>query len=145
MSGISRNWSIVVMASMAMNFFVAGLFISSWVFPENPIQRFNMEMFREKPKLGGMGRQIFERYSDDIRPRIEALREANNAVGVALRADTFVEQDLSDALNALRTATLESQAAVHDSMIKSVKEMSRVQRNKFAEESLRFIGRRKGK
>ena len=147
MSGISRTWAIVVLGSLAGNFFIAGLLISSWAFggPGSPIDRFNGDRFRDQTQSDRMVRQITERHLANIRPSIQAVTEASRAVSLALAADPFVEQALVDALNALRTSTLESQAAMHDAMVESVRDMTPAQRRELAAESRRSPGRLQGR
>ena len=147
MSGMSRTWAIVVLGSLAVNFFIAGLLISSWAFggPGNPMDRFNGDRFRDQSQSDRMVRQITERHGANIRPSIQAVTEARRAVSAALDADSFVEQALVDALNGLRTSTLESQAAMHDAMVQSVRSMTPAQRRELAAESRRSPGRLVGR
>ena len=147
MSGISRTWTIVVLGSLAVNFFIAGVLISSWAFGGlgNPIDRFNGERFRNQTQSDRMVRQITERHRADIRPSIQAVKEASRAVSAALAADPFDEQALVDALDALLTSTFESQAAMHDVMVESVRAMTPAQRRELAAESKRRAGRLLGR
>jgi uncharacterized membrane protein len=147
MIGLSRTWSIVVLGSLAVNFFIAGVLISSWAFggPGNPIDRFNGERFRNQSQSDRMVRQITERHAGEIRPHIQAVNEASRAVSEALAADPFDEQVLADALSTLRISTLESQAAMHDAMVESVREMSPAQRRELAAESRRSPRRMLGR
>jgi Spy/CpxP family protein refolding chaperone len=147
MSGISRTWTIVVLGSLAVNFFIAGVLISSWAFggPGNPIDRFNSERFRNQTQSDRMVRQITEHHGANIRPSIQAVTEARRAVSAALAADPFDEQALVDAFDALLTSTLESQAAMHDVMVESVRAMTPAQRRELAAESKRRAGRLLGR
>jgi len=139
MSGMSRTWAIVVLGSLAVNFFIAGLLISSWAFdgPGSPIDRLNGDQFRDQTQSNRMVRQITERHGANIRLNIQAVTEARRAASAALDADPFVEQALVDALNALRTSTLETQATMHDTMVESVRDMTPAQRRELAAESRR--------
>ena len=147
MNGLSRTWSIVVLGSLAVNFFIAGLLISNWAFEGrgNPIDRFNPDRFRNQSESARMVRQITERHEGEIRPHIQAVNAASRVVSEALAADPFDEQALAEALSALRTSTLESQAAMHDAMVETVREMSPSQRRELAAESRRSPGRMLGR
>jgi len=147
MSGISRTWAIVILGSLAVNLFIAGLLISSWALggPGNPMDRFNGDRFRDQSQSDRVVRKIIERHGANIRPSIQAVTEASREVSAALAADPFVEQAFVDALNGLRTSTLESQAAMHDAMVETVRGITPAQRRELAAEIRRIPGRLVGR
>lgn len=143
MSGISRFWAIALLGSLAVNFFVAGLVISGLAFDgrQNPARQFGIDGIRGDGQPDRIVRQITERYGGEIRPRIQEVNAASQAVTAALAADPFDEQALVDALDDLRVKTEESMRAMHDAMVQSVLAMSPSQRRELAAESRRSPGR----
>ncbi len=143
MSGLSRIWAIALVASLAANFFVAGLLISSWAFdgPRISGRQFGVERFRGSDQPDRIVGQIIERFDSEIRPHIQEVNAASQAVTEALAADPFDEQALIDALDHLRLMTGESQQAMHSAMVQSVLAMSPSQRHELAAASKRSPGR----
>jgi len=149
MRSLSRAWAAVLVTSLAMNLFVLGFIAANGVraaqMPAALVAKAEKAEKAEKatavkppaqaaaPQL----QRIVQINTKALRPTQLAVRKANDSVTAALLAEPYDAPQLARALEELRSATVNSQQAVHAAMLEAVTGMSAQQRTDFAEASKR--------
>ncbi len=146
MRSLSRAWAAVLVTSLAMNLFVLGFIAANGVrAAQMPAAKAEKAEKAEKatavkppaqaaaPQL----QRIVQINTKALRPTQLAVRKANESVTAALLAEPYDAPQLARALEELRSATVNSQQAVHAAMLEAVTGMSAQQRTDFAEASKR--------
>ncbi len=146
MNGIrSRRWAIALVASLALNLFMGGMFVASWGIQSglgddaapNPFAVFWARDSLGKP-AGAMLRRVWGRHAAEFRPRVREMRAARRHVSESLAADDFDRLALTEALADLRAKTLASQSAMHAALVDLAGELTVEERRNLAE-----VGRRR--
>ncbi len=146
MRSLSRAWAAVLVTSLAMNLFVLGFIAANGVraaqMPAALVAKAEKaeKATAVKPPAQAAAPQlqrIVQINTKALRPTQLAVRKANESVTAALLAEPYDAQQLAQALEELRSATVNSQQAVHAAMLEAVTGMSAQQRTDFAEASKR--------
>jgi len=138
-----RLLTALVVASLAVNLFLAGLLAGDWLMgrygPPPFAPAINPSWMRHAlgPDAERMVAPVMRRHMDEIREHIEATRRARRAVGAALTAEPFDRAALEDALARIRTQNAEAQAAFHGAFVDVADKLSPEQRAELAKESQR--------
>ncbi|MBM3508267.1 MAG: periplasmic heavy metal sensor [Alphaproteobacteria bacterium] len=147
--GLSRGWTAVLVASLALNLFVAGFVVAQVAWGDKvaaPAPVAEQAATPATPATPVVRRVVVEQ-NKALRPSMVAVRKANEAVTAALLAEPFDPAQLDAALEHLRTVTLASQTALHGTMLDAIAAMTPEQRRELAEASRRspadrvFLGR----
>lgn len=123
---LSGRWfAITLIASLAINLFLAGVIVSSLFFHRHgPHERFGRGYphHAARQALNDEARKqvdaIWREARPDLRTRIREVRRARRDVRQRLRADTLDQKALDEALAALRARSLEAQTAIHRTISK---------------------------
>lgn len=143
MRGLSRAWAAVLVTSLAMNLFVLGFIAASGVraaqMPAALVAKTEKASAVKPPAPAAAPQlqRIVQINTKALRPTQLAVRKANESVTAALLAEPYDAPQLARALEELRSATTNSQQAVHAAMLEAVTGMSAQQRADFAEASKR--------
>ncbi len=143
MRSLSRAWAAVLVASLAMNLFVLGFIAANGVraaqMPAALVAKAEKATAVKPPAQAAAPQlqRIVQINTKTLRPMQLAVRKANESVTAALLAEPYDAQQLAQALEELRSATVNSQQAVHAAMLEAVTGMSAQQRTDFAEASKR--------
>lgn len=140
-----RIWRVVLIASLATNLFVGGFVaaqemrgdrlvappVAATTATQNrPVARPPVAIPTEvRPAVA----RVVEQNDKLLRPNLTAVRKANELVTAALMAEPFDAERLNKALERLRSATTNSQRALHVTMIETIASMTPEQRRLFAE------------
>jgi len=122
----SRRLGYLLIASLAVNLFLGGLYAGQWLEdwrrgPESERaapMRFHLGRFVDHlPQASReVARQAVERHRAEIRGAIQGIREARRQAGTALRAEPFAPEELEAALTKLRGHAGEAHQAMHQAM-----------------------------
>ncbi len=146
MNGLkSRRWAIALVASLALNLFMGGMFVASWAIQgglgngaaANPFAVFWARDSLGAP-AGAMLRRVWGRHAAEFRPRVREMRAARRHVSESLAADDFDRAALTAAFADLRAKTLASQSAMHAALVDLAGELTVEERRSLAE-----VGRRR--
>lgn len=143
MKSLSRAWAAVLVVSLAMNLFVLGFLAANGVraaqSPVELVAQVEQAPAAAQPAQAAapQAQRIVQINTKALRPAQLAVRKANEAVTAALVAEPYDAERLERALQELRSATINSQQAVHAAMLDAVTGMSPEQRALFAEASKR--------
>lgn len=148
MTAISRPWALALLASVALNLFIGGMFAATLLQrghgPGPPPPQVGLGWAREA--LGEEGRPAIERvqrsHQETIRPRVRELRAAGRDVVARMDAEPFDRAALSQAFAELRTRTAASQAAIQEAIVDLAAELTPAERHRLAEFAARPRPRR---
>lgn len=140
----SRRLATVLALSLALNFFLGGMYFSGWLSQrqaaETPAAG-AFKMRRGRAALDEAAKPTFDavwaRHEDDIRPRVKAMREARREVRRLLQAEDFDAAALAAANAVLREKSEDAQSAVHAAMGEIAAALTPEQRLAFSEAVLR--------
>jgi uncharacterized membrane protein len=141
----SRRWAIALVASLALNLFLGGMFVASWgiqIGPRDDAAANPFAVFWARNALGepagAMLRRVWGRHAAEFRPRVREMRVARRHVSERLAAADFDRAALVEALADLRAKTLASQGAMHAALVDLAGELTVEERRDLAE-----VGRRR--
>ena len=140
MMNLSRGWAVLLLGSLALNFFGAGFLASNALFHvgavANPVATLAAQPATVSAQTAQaqspVVRKIVDTHGGVIAPRVRDMRAANEAVTAALTADPFDAGAFQRVLSDLRGRTIESQKAMHDALVTEAVGMSREQRHQLA-------------
>ncbi len=144
----SRRWAIALMASLALNLFLGGVFAASWrahddardTVAPNP-----MAVLWARESLGEPARatlrRIWAKHGAEVRPLVRQMRAARRQVSDQLAADDFDPEALARALADLRAKTQVSQSAMHAAMVELAADLTAEERRHLAKAGMHRHGR----
>ncbi|NQV21932.1 MAG: periplasmic heavy metal sensor [Rhodospirillales bacterium] len=163
MSALSpKRLSVLLFISLAANLFLGGLLIGSdmrhWIGGPAYFDGKGPGHNREPGKMGGprglMGmhrvlgpegqkaaREVMAGHREDMHPRFRAMRDAHRKVRDALMAEPFDINELQTAFATLRARGVETQTAVHETMIALAEQLDPSDRRNMAEHMPGAFGR----
>ena len=137
---LTTGWGWVLLASLALNLFIAGFLVSSSAFDAREPALTPAVTQGADGLVPPIVRRIVEDHQEMIMPASRALRSANREVSRSLKAEPSQSEVLAAAFENLRVRTQESQRSMHDAVLEASVAMSAEQRADLAEVILRGPG-----
>ncbi len=140
----SHRWAIALVASLALNLFLGGVFAANWrlhglgqdTFTANPFAVFWAREPLEEPARATF-RRIWTEHADELRPRVREMHAARRLVSERLADENFDPEELTRALTDLRAATQASQSAMHAALVELTADLTPEERRVLAEAGMR--------
>ncbi len=146
MNGSSSSARVWLVASLALNLFMAGAIAAQFLagrgpgFPHHsahgPAHSMHPRVLRAvlPEQDQAVLEETLQKHRPTIRPRVKALREARRGVAEALRAEPFERRNLEAALATLRVREAEMAAAAQGMTAELASRVSPQARSKLAEQ-----------
>ena len=138
-----RLLGVIVVISLAVNLFLAGLVGGDWIMgrpgppPFGPTMNFTWMRHALGPEAMPMIEPVMQRHRESMHRQVEGLRAQRREVGLALTAEPFERARLEGALARMRTQAMEAQTTFHGAFVDAVSNLTPEQRQELAKESQR--------
>jgi uncharacterized membrane protein len=149
MPQMSNRWAVVLFTSLAINLFVGGVFVSHWVYHGRDVARSHAFGLRGVSRhmdeeTRRTMRRMWSVHEDEMRPLLEAMREARENAVEAIGAELFDKAALEEALAATLATSTASQEAFHAAVVDAAEELTPKQRRSFFAAASRRLHRQPG-
>jgi len=142
---LPRPWAWVLIVSLALNLFIAGVAVSWWGFHgrTDRAAAWDTAPFFAVRSLGDearpLARRVWRDHRDELKPRVERMRAARREAYGVLADESYTPEAFAAALGRLRADSVEVQAGLHGALVDLSRELTPEQRRKLA----RAMGRRR--
>lgn len=149
MPQMSKTWAVVLFTSLAINLFIGGVFVSHWVSHGRDVGRSHAFGMRGASRhMDAETRSTMQRmwseHAEEMRPLMEAMREARMNAVDAIGAEPFDKTTLEEALALTRSASTASQEAFHAALADAAAELGPEQRRSLFAAASRRLHRQPG-
>ena len=149
MPQMSKTWAIVLFTSLAINLFIGGVFVSHWASHGRDVARSHAFGLRGTSRhmdeeTSTTMRRMWSEHADEMRPLLEAMREAQKHAVDAIGTEPFDKTTLEEALASTRTASTASQEAFHAALVDAAAELTPEQRRSLFAAASRRLQRQPG-